>query len=336
MMVDQELMDAVSELAATAGFHGPLQIERWRSTTHNRLWRVDVGEDRLVLKRYFPAPQGRRERLRAEFTFSRFAWARGIRNIPRPIAADYTRCMGLFQFVEGRPLRVADIDRSRIEEASTFLARLNHDPTGLDARALPTGLKAARSAADEVRQLEARLHGLQERAVDPRVDPGVRRLVEDLLVPAWQQFLAKPPDWGVGGSTARVRCVSPSDFGFHNALVGPDGGLVFLDFEYAGWDDPTRVVGEMFVQADLPVPMDSFPSISSTLGLALGQDEAFADRVRAHLPLLRIERCCELLHELLPIQGRRPVALGAPEANSGKRLALQRTLNELLGTPAGS
>ena len=31
------------------------------------------------------------------------------------------------------------------------------------------------------------------------------------------------------------RCISPSDFGFHNALVDERGIVRFLDFEYSGW-----------------------------------------------------------------------------------------------------
>ena len=34
------------------------------------------------------------------------------------------------------------------------------------------------------------------------------------------------------------RTLSPSDFGFHNALLRGGREWVFLDFEYFGWDDP--------------------------------------------------------------------------------------------------
>ena len=34
--------------------------------------------------------------------------------------------------------------------------------------------------------------------------------------------------------------LSPSDFGFHNALLTKDG-LKFIDFEYFGWDDPVKL-----------------------------------------------------------------------------------------------
>ena len=36
--------------------------------------------------------------------------------------------------------------------------------------------------------------------------------------------------------------LSPSDFGFHNALRSKKKSLVFLDFEYFGWDDPIKLM----------------------------------------------------------------------------------------------
>ena len=36
--------------------------------------------------------------------------------------------------------------------------------------------------------------------------------------------------------------LSPSDFGFHNALEKDSGEIIFHDFEYFGWDDPVKLM----------------------------------------------------------------------------------------------
>src|SRR5258708_29751946 len=41
-------------------------------------------------------------------------------------------------------------------------------------------------------------------------------------------------------------------FGFHNALLRPSQELCFLDFEYAGHDDPAKMVGDFFSQPAIP------------------------------------------------------------------------------------
>ena len=41
-----------------------------------------------------------------------------------------------------------------------------------------------------------------------------------------------------------MQVLSPSDFGFHNAILKESGDLVFLDFEYFGRDDPVKLMAD--------------------------------------------------------------------------------------------
>jgi thiamine kinase-like enzyme len=50
-----------------------------------------------------------------------------------------------------------------------------------------------------------------------------------------------------------LRTLSPSDHGFHNALRTTDG-LRFIDFEYAGWDDPAKMIADALHQPSVPIP----------------------------------------------------------------------------------
>ena len=51
------------------------------------------------------------------------------------------------------------------------------------------------------------------------------------------------PSRGFYSVLRREQCtLSPSDFGFHNALRIKNDSLAFLDFEYFGWDDPVKLM----------------------------------------------------------------------------------------------
>jgi hypothetical protein len=116
-------------------------------------------------------------------------------------------------------------------------------------------------------------------------------------------------------------CVSPSDFGFHNVLVGEDDRLSFLDFEYAGWDDPAKLVCDFFWQPRFPVPLAlREPFVRSVL--AFSREIAF-HRERVHLldPLFGLKWCCILLNPFLP-QWEVRHAFAAP---SGDLEQLRRT-----------
>ncbi len=69
-----------------------------------------------------------------------------------------------------------------------------------------------------------------------------RSVVAEQLKPIWSQVrarieagAARLPALSLDAQIAEGDVIaSPSDYGFHNALAGPDGVLRFLDFEYAG------------------------------------------------------------------------------------------------------
>src|SRR5438045_7788399 len=62
--------------------------------------------------------------------------------------------------------------------------------------------------------------------------------VHERLTPAWAALRRETE--GAAAEMDRAlaqseRCISPSDFGFHNTIRSENGRLRFFDFEYAGW-----------------------------------------------------------------------------------------------------
>ena len=49
------------------------------------------------------------------------------------------------------------------------------------------------------------------------------------------------------------KCISPSDVGFHN-IINSNGKYFYIDFEYAGIDDPCKLIADLILQPDYPIP----------------------------------------------------------------------------------
>ena len=116
--------------------------------------------------------------------------------------------------------------------------------------------------------------------------------------------------------------VSPSDFGFHNALA--DGrNLSFLDFEYAGRDDPAKLVCDFFCQPEVPVPQTYFSCAVERIVAGLGLPDPHRLRCAALLDLYRVKWTCIILNHFLPLgAARRSFAdLGASAARCAEQLA---------------
>ena len=128
--------------------------------------------------------------------------------------------------------------------------------------------------------------------------------VQQSLAPAWRRvresFLEKVgrAGWALDAELPiEQRCLSPSDFGFHNALLTDQGEVIFLDFEYAGWDDPAKTVCDFFCQVDVPAPADAWPSWMRRLAkyVAFTGDE-LPRRCEMLLPVYQIKWCCILMN----------------------------------------
>ena len=48
--------------------------------------------------------------------------------------------------------------------------------------------------------------------------------------------------------------LSPSDFGFHN-ILSHHNNLYYIDFEYAGWDDPYKLIADFILNPDYKIPI---------------------------------------------------------------------------------
>ncbi|MFO0823442.1 MAG: aminoglycoside phosphotransferase family protein [Gemmataceae bacterium] len=293
--------EIVNRLVVAAGF-GPVQnMVPLAGGANNRVYRVETENGDAVLKQYFRHPDDPRDRLGAEFAFSRFAWASGIHCIPEPLISDPDTGLGLFEFVHGR--RPAEVCANDVEQAVAFVRELNAARWRPLSSRLSVASEACFSIAEHLGTVARRVERLTS-STDPEASEFVRRE----LLPVWETTRSEVSDNAV--SLGRPlepteRCVSPSDFGFHNALVEFDDRVRFLDFEYAGWDDPAKLICDFFCQPAVPVPPRFFEPFTQAVAECFPSAPGSC-RARVLLPRLPHEVGLRIrLNEFLPTGNRR-------------------------------
>jgi thiamine kinase-like enzyme len=123
------------------------------------------------------------------------------------------------------------------------------------------------------------------------------------------------------------RTLSPSDHGFHNAIRGNDGNLYFIDFEYAGWDDPVKMICDCFLQPDKPVPEKFHSLFLKNCKQVMDPMEHFVNRIKYIYPLLGIKWCLIMLNEFLPASESRRQFAGKSVGNDLRIFQLERSKN---------
>jgi hypothetical protein len=290
---------------------------------NNRVHRLDTPSGSFVLKQFFPVAVGERDRFRAEKTFYDFVQsAPPSLAAPRALAWSESDRLGLFSWIEGRRLQPDEVDETAVEQALGFYLELNRRRNLPAAQWLLDGAEACFTLQGHLDCVERRVLRVERMPVESDVDRAALAFIQDRLLPAFMELRAgvslAESEWREE-IPAAARAISPSDFGFHNALATAGGSLVFLDFEYAGWDDPAKFVCDFLCQPAVPIPARLWPLCFRLL--APGQPGGVEpERVGLLLPFYRIKWCCILLNEFLPKgDERRRFALAKDSGALGRK-----------------
>ncbi len=329
----------VVSLLSQTNLEGSFKLHPLSGGANNRIFRIEVGHKNVLLKIYFQHSDDVRDRLGAEFSFSRFAWENGIRSLPKPLACDHKNGLGLYDFVEGRSLTSNDVTENLIKQALHFYHELNQHKTSNSARILPKASEACFTTGEHLKCVERRLHHLQRINSESVIDREALSFITNELSQAWSRvlsFVQKQSsklklslDQEVIGQD---KCISPSDFGFHNALLSQNGNLYFIDFEYAGWDDPAKMVCDFFSQPSIPVSFNYFDTFSESVVSKMTEPKLHLNRIRLLLPVYQIKWCCILLNDFVAVgDARRKFASNTEDEEDRKKKQLEKA-RKMLGS----
>ena len=283
--------------------------QRIGGSGNNRVYSLEYGNSRKgVAKFYFCHPADKRDRLHAEFSSLSFLWEQGMADIPQPIAVNREESCAIYGFIEGKKITPADTTNEDIVRAVDFLGRLkNLNHLAARSQNMPAASDACFSIQAILANVEGRLNRFQGLEHDEPEYCELGSFLQDDFKP----FLSVLAKW------AREQCaqsgisfdreisqeqktLSPSDFGFHNALRAPDGRIVFLDFEYFGWDDPAKTVVDFLFHPAMGLSEPMKRNFVQGMLAAFRENEQLLERVRIVYPLFGMKWCMIFLNEFVP------------------------------------
>jgi len=322
----------VSNLLLTAGFGGPFTLQPLPGGANNRVFRALAEGSLLLLKAYFHHPQDARDRLASEFSFCRFAWENELRSVPRPLAADFENHLGLYEFVHGRMLQAGEVSGDHVRQACQFWRSLNQLKDRPNAHSLPPASEVCLSIGQHLDCIGGRIKKLARIDESGPIGTEAADFVRTQLMPAWG-IVSESTRWRASLMNLSLdeelkkqqQGLSPSDFGFHNTIMEADGSLRFVDFEYAGWDDPARMICDFFCQPQVPVPKGLFDWFSTEALTDFVDSDLHMKRSLLLLPVYRIKWCCIVLNDFLPIGNeRRRFADRQPTEDTRRSVQLEK------------
>lgn len=327
-MEEESLHENIDRVLRRAGWseEDEYRLFKLEGGANNKVFKIQGPKENVFLKRFYKHNLDSRDRLFSEYAFALFAWNLGVRSLPQPICCDNKRNICVYEYVEGRKFTEKDINRDAIKEAVDFFRLLNTQEAFKKGEHLPNASEACFSILEHLRCIDRRIERLKNSewvAKDFKAQFYLEKELSDLWSKVQGRVLsaAKKSFCDVEETLdISERCLSPSDFGFHNALIMPAGGIKFIDFEYAGWDDPAKTVCDFFCQVKIPVPMEYYQMFSAAIIDHISDKKKILLRMRLLFPVYRVKWCLILMNEFLPEgRERRCFAGGEKDARENRR-----------------
>jgi len=265
---------------------------------NNRLWRLRTQTGPVILKAYYPDA---RPRLQTEWGILQHAQGLGLKSVPRPLACNVEARLALYSCETGEPLTETQLTQAHVQQYLDFLNALN--PPMQNPFHFAPASDSCFSWSEHLLSLEKRINSL---SAAPLNAPEVEDMFRGELQPLWQDLKMKLAAWrdAKQAFASADLWLSPSDVGFHNTLLRPNGELVFLDFEYAGRDQRFKTHADFLTSVGVPLPLEALNWVEADLrrqGTRLEQLLQF----RQLLPLHQLKWCCILMGLFSPTAAHR-------------------------------
>lgn len=290
-------------------------LESLKGGINNKVFGCNVGEKRFVLKGFAAHQVGKHDRYKAEIDFLNYARIVAPEFTPHLLDSDEESRSLVLESLEGERFKEGvhpaeeDIDRAVI-----FMRRLNADIDLAKQYVNGGASEGFIKLTEHLLNIEQHLNkmGLDHLSINLRVKAeGLIRSVRQKL-----SYLQESTAFLIANGKCEdvlepsTLVVSPSDFGFHNA-IRTRAGVKFFDFEFAGWDDPTKAVVDFDLQPKVPLKLRA-----GVLSKAFpGWSECLENRYKVLLPILELKWACIILAVLNPDRMAQMAALNDEHAS---------------------
>ena len=283
----------------------PTVVQRLGGGRNSRVLLLESPVQSIVLKNYPRFRDDQRDRLGTEVKVLGYLHRHGLRQVPEPLFWCQEENWAAFTLLKGQTIEA--ITPALLEGVAQFLGRLKAaGESSRDAGALPNASEACFSLQALQVMLAGRLSRLEAMrgrgSVQDAAYAWCSRQLEDDHRRVTQQVEAKKAGGPIETEIPRQeRVLSPSDVGIHNMLQ-LEYGLGFLDFEYAGWDDPAKFTADWILQPDNPLRLDQALHLVTAIGQEIGEG-SWQERLATFLEFNRLKWCAIMLNMFLREHG---------------------------------
>lgn len=251
-----------------------------------------------IIKKYHHYSGDSRNRGKTEYEALKFLSKYSIKNIPKihGVAEDYKWIV--LEYISGKKIGFNSLSGQIVDQSIKFITEIQKLRNKKEASKIADASEAVFSLTDCFKYIDGRINKMKRIDIKSNVDIECGDFVKNRISETYflfsnlakKKYIKEKLEFDIRLETEN-RILSPSDFGFHNSILGDDGKLYFLDFEYFGWDDPAKLISDFFLQPEFPLPYIYREEVVSQLGDCLSDKESLEFRLPLYYLLFGIKWC---------------------------------------------
>tara|TARA_B100000963_G_scaffold360516_1_gene391687 strand:- start:4705 stop:5712 length:1008 start_codon:yes stop_codon:yes gene_type:complete len=253
-----------------------------------------------ILKIYPSFVNDKRDRLVNEITFLKFLEINNINNCPKVLYFNQENNFSVLSWIEG--IKLKDSRDLELEDVANFFCILNNSNLK-KSNHLPLASEANFNLEETIKFInqiaQNKLVNLGRFSPDNYFSSWFRNVLMDDIFTTLSYVEGKFLLHKFNFENNKI--ISQSDVGLHNILV-KNKKLFFIDFEYAGWDNPMKFISDWILQPDSffprKKPLDFFqPLVDSVIN-----DINWKDNIEPYLLLNRIRWCLIISNKIFRLE----------------------------------
>jgi len=240
-----------------------------------KLWLLDLGHKKIVIKQYNDKDKNSKRKLDAEINFLEYCNKKKINSTPTLLIYNKNVMCIAMSFLPGETIK--EITAHDIDECANFIIQLNKNFYKNLHKQFSYASDACITKEDHISLIEEKLFStktfIPTNIKEKEIYDWLNSILEPNFIKAKAKVLQAPSFKNINTKSI----LSPSDFGFHNMLKS-ERGIQFCDFEHSGLDSIVKLCCDFCLQPDYSVNYDlsslfiktiskefNFPDLSHTV-----------------------------------------------------------------------
>ena len=271
------------------GINYPTFIKEIKEGRNSNIFLYKHKQDKFVVKLYKSLQRLKREKL-----FYDFLRINELKSVPELLSSNNKYKIIIFRHINGK--KVNKISNDDLKELILFLKNLNCNkfnnlPLAIDGiKDRKNHLNLCQKIINDLKLINDKtpINRIVIKFLNQNLLPQFELIKKNIMKKKFQTYLKRIDNKNL--------IVSPSDLGFHNILKYKKK-LYFYDFEYAGLDDPIKLICDFICQPDQKLStLQKNKFINNKLFFEYNIQE-INFLVKLFLPLHQIKWCCIMLNE---------------------------------------